>query len=888
MSETQTLQEKVVVVTGDLTLDWHLARIQQAKDSKSVWAANARVHTCQQPGGAALLAQVMQAIARTLGNCQISQIAVPPLPVAPETHQFHHSYIGWSRFKASNKPDAPQVWRVEEFLGLDRGSDGGQPLLDDPEKADLVLLNDANLGFRARRDLWPKIIQNPPAAAPPWVVLKAIHPICQGQLWEHLLDKFAERLIVICNVSDLRQTDVQISQGLSWERTAQDLVWELTYNPLVNSQLRCAHVIVSFDTEGLLWLSSPLGLGSDNGKLAARQVSLFFDPQCMEGMWQQQHPGGMVGYTTCLSAAIARQLLLSPAQPNLQPGILAGLAAARQLHQDGYDDGGSKDDPCLAFPTDQLVKAIEKPAAGTAPFAVVDVPTPFTASTPSPSARDSFWTILAGRYPENLEGVAQKLVEEGAEVALQEVPLGQFGKLLTVDRQEIESLRSVGLLISEYLKQQQQKPLSIAVFGSPGSGKSFGVTQLAESLAPGQIKKLEFNLSQFESPQELLEALHQVRDVSLSGKMPLVFWDEFDAALEGEPLGWLRYFLAPMQDGSFRQGQLLHPIGRAIFVFAGGTSERLECFGQGLAPEQVRSAKVPDFISRLKGYVNVLGPNPQVATTAAGEKVHGDPYYIIRRAILLRSILQRNAPQLFEKPGGKGVLNIDRGVLRAFLKISKYKHGARSLEAIVTMSQLTGESAFERSCQPPEAQLDLHVDGKEFLALVQQIELEGELLEQLARVTHLIFCRDLRSKGYRAGKETNESKQIHSSLKPYKKLPVGEQEQNRNAVRDIPNKLSRIGCIMLPARSGALSCPIFTDDEVEALAKMEHERWRQQKLDEGWSYAPQTDKANLKHADLREWSKLSKKEKEKDRAQVRSIPDILAKGGFMVVKLSQE
>ncbi len=102
---------------------------------------------------------------------------------------------------------------------------------------------------------------------------------------------------------------------------------------------------------------------------------------------------------------------------------------------------------------------------------------------------------------------------------LKNVPLGRFGHLLSVDRQEIESFRSIHNLASEYLKKgNQKKPLSIAVFGAPGSGKSFGITQVAQSLAEGQVEVLEFNLSQFSGPEEIIDALHRVRDVVLSGK----------------------------------------------------------------------------------------------------------------------------------------------------------------------------------------------------------------------------------------------------------------------------------------------------------------------------------------------------------------------------------
>jgi hypothetical protein len=56
-------------------------------------------------------------------------------------------------------------------------------------------------------------------------------------------------------------------------------------------------------------------------------------------------------------------------------------------------------------------------------------------------------------------------------------------------------------------------------------------------------------------------------------------------------------------------------------------------FGKSLSNEEARAAKVPDFISRLKGFVNILGPNPP---ENENETQSIDPYHIIRRAILLR------------------------------------------------------------------------------------------------------------------------------------------------------------------------------------------------------------------------------------------------------------
>jgi len=482
-----------------------------------------------------------------------------------------------------------------------------------------------------------------------------------------------------------------------------------------------------------------------------------------------------------------------------------------------------------------------------------------------------FWTILEDRYTDSLEAIARQIVQAGFDKALREVPIGRFGGLVTVDRREIEALHSIQSLIAEYCRNPQKKPLSVAVFGPPGSGKSFGVEQVAKSIL-GDISVLTFNLSQFSQPEDLYDALHQVRDVGLSGKIPLVFWDEFDTPLNSQPLGWLRYLLAPMQDGSFQEGQLVHPIGRCIFVFAGGTSHCMEEFGTQLTEEQKRTAKLPDFVSRLRGFLNVLGPNPK-------ENTSWDPFFILRRAIVLRSIFERNTPQIIQNKA----VNIDLGILRALLKTRNYKHGVRSMESIVGMSTLAGKSAYERSSLPSEEQLNLHVEARDFLALVRQIELEGDLLEKLAVAAHEVFCEGLKRKGYQYGTQTDSRRKTHSSLLPYEELPEDEKEQNRLNVRDIANKLSHTKYLMRPARSHEHPFN-FPEDDLDTLSRMEHERWMNDKFNAGWQYAAKTDKAKKLHQALVPWEKLPKKEKDKDREMVRGIPRILARAGFAVEK----
>lgn len=871
---------KTVLVTGDFTVDWNIARVRRADGSGQAWNPDDRTRACRQRGGAALLGDLIEALALNLknsgqgGDIVVSKIADPDAAVGPSDARFHHSYAHWALFGSGAKggPGAP-VFRVAEFAGLDRGGDGWAAFIEqqvkDAGEPDLIVLDDADLGFRERPGLWSGLLDK--RGKDPWIVLKISRPVARGGLWERLHRERAERLIVIMTADDLRRTEVQISRELSWERTAQDLAWELVHNPLVNSLSDSAYLVCSFDTSGAFLLRE-------------RRGTLFFDQQGIEGTWSGAFPGGMIGYNSCLTAGIVHRLLLAPGKPDVEQGIQSGVFAQRRLHQEGYGERGrDASDLCLAFPAARVAAAL---AEDQRPCSVAPVQDPVQhlerpGAAPVASVGPGFWTILQDRCAESLEETARRVVLDGPESVLSDVPLGRFGALLTADRREIESFRGIRSLVAEYCCQSRRnKPLSIAVFGSPGSGKSFGINEVARSLFPELVLKLEFNVSQFTGVEDLHHALHQVRDTGLSGKIPLVFFDEFDASLEGRSLGWLRHFLMPMQDGAFLHGQISHPLGMAIFVFAGGTSDRLDSFGGHLPAEEFRNAKGPDFVSRLKGFVNVMGPDP------ARNEPDGDPDHVLRRAILLRSMILRQAGQIAVKCDGKHLLNIDPGVLNAFLRVRRYKHGARSMESIMAMSRLAGKSAFERSSLPSESQLDLHVNGLEFLALVQQIVLTPEILERLAAAAHDIYCETKKAEGFILGPEKSAEKKTSPLLVPYADLPEWAKEANRVSVRTVPRKLAAAGYVMIPARSNQPALE-FPGADLEALARLEHDLWLEAKTAAGFKPGKPTAEDPKRNECLVDWGKLDEKTKDIDRNLVKGIPRILARAGYAIERVQK-
>lgn len=700
-----------VVVEGDVTQNWNLATREGAGSEGA--------RATFQAGGAALLRELIAAAAPRPISLHPE---AAPQPTSPTDQCSHHRFALWAPQKKMKEGDGGKAWRVEEFLGMQRAS-APPPEAEgpEPERADLVVLHDAGLGFRDRPESWPLAIGKP-GANPPWVILRTVKPVAKGKLWDHL-ERFAERTIAVIRIDDLRLGGMHVTRELSWERTAQDLLSELCDNQELR---RCAHVVVSFTTAGALVLSR----GDDaDGQPRCR---LVFDPAVMERMWNEAHAGDMIGGVTALVAAISREVIAAPQDPDVVWGVRCGIAAMRALDLGGYDarpDSAGDGLVELEYPRERIARvlAARKPRrkhlpTKRQPFAEAPVHDPHRGGT---------WSILEDRHPGNLEDLAMEIVRDGHERALREVPRGKFEKLLTFDRTEIEGLQSIRMLIRQYAERERPpRPLSIAVFGPPGSGKSWSVKQVAEGALGGdEVKKITFNLSQFDDPRGLIEGFYQIRDISLGGKLPLVLWDEFDTnrvtKAGQQPLGWLPHFLSPMEDGTFQDGQLTHPIGKAVFAFAGGVYQRMEAFAAD--SEKLKDAKAPDFVSRLRGYVNVVGPNPR------GGDRHGDRYYLIRRAVMVRQLLHRHWPEIFhdERAGGERLqrARLDEGVLRALLLTSTYRHGTRSLGSVIATSVVRGQDHFGRSDLPSEAQLNLHVDADDFLARVHGAEGNGTVPE---------------------------------------------------------------------------------------------------------------------------------------------------------------
>lgn len=847
---TVQINDFKIVVSGDICIN-SLYWITDPQNKKGLnWQNNLTMHRVSFPGEALLLAQfITLAIDSCILSPRLQEVA------ATELNDFITATAEAELFPVfANGENTGKVYRVKRFLGFTGPASGITkllPIANDDANADMVIIDDENNGYHSNAAYWPLALKTPEKK--PIVLYKMSNPDQSNNLWRKLKNCHLDKTIVIINSDDLRSKGANISKSLSWERTAQDFEWQINNNPNLSFLAQCRHLIVLFGMEGAIYHKNEEALES----------RLYFLPYEFEGGSIADSQGKMSGITSCFVAGIARSIVLGTENneeiaTSIGEGIREGIAATQRYFIEGLGKNIGED----SFPSSGIFAENENDFIYKE--YVQDVAIPSCDDTGS----DSYWYILKDKSSNNLADIAYSIVKNGVQRALKFIPIAQFGNLKTVDRAEIESYRSLKKLMGEYISTTNTtRPLCIAVFGTPGSGKSFGITEVAASIAPGLIQKLTFDLSQLSSTTELITVFHKVRDICLEGKLPLVFFDEFDSGFEGK-LGWLKYFLAPMQDGVFREGDSLHSIGKAIFVFAGGTSSTMNEFcGENLEDEEYRrflvdfkNAKGPDFSSRLRGYVDILGPNQT--------DIHSDQLFIIRRAILLRALVEKKAPHLISDKGGA---QIDNGVLRALLKVPRYKHESRSMEAIVEMSLLTNAKKWEQSFLPSTEQLKLHVDEEAFLRHLMHDTFFSEKIESLAIAIHE-KDRELNQHDINVDPE---------GLKKWENLTEDYRESVRAQVKRIPDALLTINYEVVSVKETP-TFAAFTENELNRLAAYEHTNWYSYQKKAGWKKGVVKNKTAKTDPALVNWNALPQSNKYRVYQMVTIWPEILANANFKI------
>ncbi|MDR1676140.1 MAG: hypothetical protein LBR86_06715 [Tannerella sp.] len=664
-----------------------------------------------------------------------------------------------------------------------------------------------------------------------------------------LFNSVASRCFLMLDADVLRNNGAMISKSISWERSVMNLIWQLNNNTAISYLLKAPHILIPFEDDAVVYLKT----GKLGNKHIIKSASMVLADGSCEGT-QRRKPLSGNGFVAMVAAA-ARQFTDVVNETKMLQ--LTPILKNNNVEKESDDEEN-----------------------------LIPIPVLEDGNTIDPGT----WLIANSKKEKDMHELAVNYIKYGDDsLKGKGFPFLKMGGLKSIDRFEIEGFHNIRNLIEAYANKKFSKgeditPLSIAVFGSPGSGKSFGVKQIAKSLGDSNnktdtvnvaqtgsddelgtafIKTDTVNVAQTGSDDELGAAFQKVRDIVFEDKLPLVFFDEFDS---GE-LKWLKNFLMPMQVGKFKDASGEHPLGKCILVFAGGTASTFRDFiaPMSSADEQVqrtfKNVKGPDFASRIKGTIDIAGPN---------RRDDSDNAYILRRALLLRSLCEHDERLKENVKAGKNF--IDENILRAMLYVPEYKHGVRSMETIFKMSKIEN-SVWQPSGLPMGNQMSVHLDDRKFTDILLLPIIENSLEGVMAKAIHERFVKYM-----------DENRRKRPNAKPWEELAIEFKLSNLNQARSYSEKLALIQCEMTLKDENRKAVTAFTDEEVLRMAEQEHQRWMYEKIEDNWVYAPVRNDRKKHHDCLVEWDKLTEEEQNRDKESVRNMIGILDHVGYGVYR----
>ncbi|MEN8200850.1 MAG: ATP-binding protein, partial [Thermodesulfobacteriota bacterium] len=415
--------------------------------------------------------------------------------------------------------------------------------------------------------------------------------------WNNWAKQLGERFVLFCRLSDLETTRMEMDCSVNWEtivamclralRTEEVGLWNSA-----TSRFHC-HIVVEMFPHGILYIGPE---------------AIFFRHRkgCLPEKSSPRQRGSVPCYDTLVPAMLAIDSLRF-GEFNFNRNYFFDLSKRvlnnwELLYNHGYYFKETLEFPNLdfakCFPGGYACSFIdsgpdpsffELPPLSADFEVILDLVASQTWSDEKKRALRSFFYFrkpspamskssmgTAHGYMDEIVSVLHDLKEEvNRKNGFGNLPIFQVGHLRTIDPAEIDPVITLQNVMDSYVsKEKVLRPLCLGVFGPPGSGKSFAVKEVARVISKrfdgNPFDFFEFNLTQFASPDEINSAIEPVRASVAMGKVPIVFWDEFDCRYDGNEFGYLRYFLPSMQDGVTYVNGIPHFIGRAIFVFAGG------------------------------------------------------------------------------------------------------------------------------------------------------------------------------------------------------------------------------------------------------------------------------------------------------------------------------
>jgi len=462
-------------------------------------------------------------------------------------------------------------------------------------------------------------------------------------------------------------------------------------------------VVIRIDYDGAL----VLGPGFD------KKGELLIFPGDQPGSFLREHPGHVVGGGIAFVASFV-EALKHPDYPllgskkregkgdNKWPEVLRscvkkGLARSRKVMETGYVNPRDPEDP----------PDWEKIRSGKHPILRSIGPLNHTS------------VVTCGRLTEDWETALEIVC--GKEFEFRKSTLLRIGDLVTADPEFARGLLDLERRLKRHA-DAGKKVMSFAIFGEPGSGKTFVAESLQKAIDPDghTFELMSYDVSQFGGKRErLIDTFKAISQTSLKKKTPIVLWDEFDYVLDQQKCGWLQEFLMPMEKAKFNEGKEERELGRCVFVFKGGIHEDEKSFLQWIdhkkTKEEAKLLKAPDFHSRLERVLQI----PSLKLSRAGQTSINRP----DRARLTRAILIRH---FLAEDQYKNIEEIEPKVLAYLLHVT-LRYGVRSLKKIIEASALEKTTVFGLLHLPSGDVSKSHVDEAQVNKFLSRLDGASQL-----------------------------------------------------------------------------------------------------------------------------------------------------------------
>lgn len=151
-------------------------------------------------------------------------------------------------------------------------------------------------------------------------------------------------------------------------------------------------------------------------------------------------------------------------------------------------------------------------------------------------------------------------------------------------------------------------------------------------------------------------------------------------------------------------------------------------------------------------------------------------------------------------------------------------------------------------------------------------QLSAEMRETVARAIHDGYRRD----------QADRKPADDPAMAEWNQLPEHLRESSRQQADHIFEKLRTIDCAVQEARGGGVRPFSFTEEEIELMSVMEHDRWVAERRADGWTSGDERDVVNKITPYLVSWEELPEEVREWDREPVRRIPELLTGVGLEV------